>query len=131
MRLRIFDPWGSTWDRHVAHEGEPVEVQQAVALVRQAHLDVLGARRVYQRLVGHLVRAQRDDAARVGVDVNLRSRPEQICDQRYATKRCLLLNYLANASSTDPGTAARHSSLRRGFGAWARKNQAVPRKVGF
>ena len=112
MRLRIFDPWGSTWDRHVAHEGEPVEVQQAVALVRQAHLDVLGACRVYQRLAGHLVRAQRDDAARVGVDVNLRSRPEQICDQRYATKRCLLLNYLANAIPPWHGGTALFAAAR-------------------
>ena len=49
------------------------------------------------------------------------------CEQRYATKRCLQLHYLANASSTGPrsGTLRCGPTSERGP-AWSSKNQAVP-----
>ena len=48
------------------------------------------------------------------------------CEQRYATKRCLQLHYLANASSTGPrsGTLRCGAASERGP-AWSSKNQAV------
>ena len=48
------------------------------------------------------------------------------CEQRYATKRCLQLHYLANASSTGPrsGTLRCGPTSERGP-AWSSKNQAV------
>eukprot|EP01045_Picozoa_sp_COSAG04_P019691 COSAG04_NODE_1938_length_5175_cov_178.678093_6_plen_94_part_00 len=47
------------------------------------------------------------------------------CDQRYATKRCLQLHYLANASSTGPGSGTLRCGLRGGFGARSSRDQAV------
>ena len=48
------------------------------------------------------------------------------CEQRYATKRCLQLHYLVNASSTGPrsGTLRCGATSERGP-AWSSKNQAV------
>ena len=54
------------------------------------------------------------------------------CDQHYATKRCLQLHYLANASSTGPGSGTLRCGAASERGpARSRRDQAVGRLHGI